>query len=173
MGVARKPIPFDYKATAAGIAERAKTKEFHLPVLTDEQTILWLDSLRIPEYLAETAYMDSPRYLERGAPDKTRMRYKSMLEEINAWYAAGLISATDHERLTTIQNYSHDHLWALRDEVKTFIPQWVGNGANGVKWLSLRVGGHNTSEYGYQLEQYPDGRIVKTGEYGAFPTSRP
>lgn len=125
-----------------------------------------MDSLRIPEFIEEhgeyefsTSNHQFPHVYYRNKIAE----YRGMLGIIKDAYEMGEIDLDTYTRLTTVQNYTHEHLWELRDEVKTFIPSHVGT-----NMYSLRLGGKNTNEYGISLK-VEDGVWVKDGEYGTPP----
>lgn len=126
---------------------------------------MYVDSLRIPEIIelyegmARTALIPADKQHWLSEAEKHRKRLQPVLES----YEMGEIDLDTYTRLTTVQNYTHEHLWELRDEVKTFIPSHVGT-----NMYSLRLGGKNTNEYGISLK-VENGVLVKDGEYGTPP----
>lgn|SRR5574338_1061573 len=117
-----------------------------LPEMTDADTIMYLDGLRIPE---ELAYLDKclnvtpdaraslESYIQ--AHGARQAWYRELLAGLKEAYEAGEMSLTDYERITTPQSYSPGDLAALREQVSRFIPRWHGKSASGRDVFQLRA----------------------------------
>lgn len=134
---------------ARRVIERLQNgKPYTLPEMTDDDYVVYYDSLRIPE---ELSYLDRCLNAKYPRPasvadyireqEAKRVQLEMKLADIREWYADGLLSAADYERLTTEQNYTIEQKRALYGQVSRFIPRWECTGPRGDIYSI-------TSEYG-------------------------
>src|SRR5689334_20305871 len=88
---------------------------YSLPEMDDADYVTFFDYQRIPEELAyiERCLNVTPEYraTEKGVTyvreqEAKRAELLEMLDMLREWYAEGLLSADDYQRLTTPQDYS-------------------------------------------------------------------
>ena len=123
----------DIQALADKIIQQATTgqDDFVMPEMDDSQFILWVDSLRIPEFMADmnghSSLLTDPSYKQRYE------QYQTLLGLLRRGYELGFVSADDYQRLTMPQDYTPDQRENLRNAVDHFMPRWSGVASNGEK----------------------------------------
>src|SRR6188768_2404328 len=114
----------DIQALADKIIQQATTgqDDFVMPEMDDSQFILWVDSLRIPEFMADmnghSSLLTDPSYKQRYE------QYQTLLGLLRRGYELGFVSADDYQRLTMPQDYTPDQRENLRNAVDHFMPRW-------------------------------------------------
>lgn len=121
----------DIQALADKIIQQATTgqDDFVMPKMDNAQFILWVDSLRIPEFMAN---MSGHSSLLRDSSYKQRYEhYQTLLGILKRGYELGFIAADDYQRITTPQDYTPDQRETLRNAVDHFMPRQLGVASNG------------------------------------------
>lgn len=139
---------------------------FNLPEMTDADWIIYWDSLRIPEALAHIdrclnltpeARTSMGWYIQEQ--EEKRAGLLEQLARLFEAYEAGDLDEADYERITTLQDYSPDHLRSLHDHVARFIPRYDGAAANGVNVYQL------ATDNGWVYVTCEDGQWIKHANY--------